>query len=302
MLRDFLCLQSASANRGFFWRNLSAAVVGSEGWQLARQAAAIGAAQTAGYSLLRFGGSGNDYLTYEFGGAKCPPLSEYKQCLNETTWTDLLSFTAAAKAKMIFGISMNTGEDLSSMGSGNGSSGPYPYPWDPKNARAILEWTIDHQVDHLIYGFELGNEQNTKYTGEQTAADFSILYKMMVELWPDEARRPVLFGPDPHSLHAPTGVQLGWIGDWLDGCKKLGVPVHAVTHHEYIEVDPSPHGFTSASKFSLNGAIAAAINKTVREHSATARVFGGEIGPHNGGSPPCDHTSMRWATFGNSLW
>jgi hypothetical protein len=25
-------------------------------------------------------------------------------------------------------------------------------------------------------------------------------------------------------------------------------------------------------------------------------------GPHNGGSPPCDHSSMRWANFGNSLW
>ena len=47
----------ASINRGFFWRNLSAAVPHSEGWQLARQAAAIGAAQEAGFSLMRFGGS-----------------------------------------------------------------------------------------------------------------------------------------------------------------------------------------------------------------------------------------------------
>ena len=31
-------------------------------------------------------------------------------------------------------------------------------------------------------------------------------------------------------------------------------------------------------------------------------VWGGEIGPHNGGSPPCDHTSMRWANFGDSFW
>ena len=28
----------------------------------------------------------------------------------------------------------------------------------------------------------------------------------------------------------------------------------------------------------------------------------GEIGPHNGGSPPCDHSSMRWANFGDSFW
>ena len=138
-----------------------------------------------------------------------------------------------------------------------------------------------------------GNEQNNKYTGEQQANDFAILYKLTVELWPDEKRRPVLFGPDPHSLHGPTGNQLGWIAEWLDGMAAKKVPVHAVTHHQYTEVDPSPAGFTSATKLSLNGAIAAAINKTVREHSPTARVFGGEIGPHNGGSPPCDHTSMR---------
>ena len=22
-----------------------------------------------------------------------------------------------------------------------------------------------------------------------------------------------------------------WIGEWLDACQRLGVPVHAVTHH-----------------------------------------------------------------------
>ena len=32
------------------------------------------------------------------------------------------------------------------------------------------------------------------------------------------------------------------------------------------------------------------------------RLWGGEIGPHNGGAPGCDHTSMRWATYADSLW
>eukprot|EP01046_Picozoa_sp_COSAG06_P046186 COSAG06_NODE_6507_length_2902_cov_1.591509_3_plen_370_part_00 len=145
----------ASENRGFFWRNLSAVQPTSLGAQLARQAAAIGEAQTAGFSLLRFGGSGNDYLTYAFGNTRCPPRSTYKQCLNETTWRDLLSFTAASKAKMIFGISMNTGEDLEMAAAEGGGAAPYPYPWDPTNAREILQWTIDNQLDHLIFGFEL---------------------------------------------------------------------------------------------------------------------------------------------------
>ncbi len=57
--------------------------------------------------------------------------------------------------------------------------------------------------------------------------------------------------------------------------------------------------------------MAAAVNDTVRRHApfdpaAPAAnafgIWGGEIGPHNGGSPPCDHTSMRWARFGDSIW
>jgi hypothetical protein len=176
--RSHVCWNiDASINRGFFRRNLSAAVPHSEGWQLAWQAAAIGAAQEAGFSLLRFGGSvwaisepptssswtppllgrpepdfrpvwqGNDYLTYEFGGYECPPAlrSKYKQCLNQTQWTSLLSFTAAAKARMVLGLSMNIGQDLAAGAGGRAGPPVYPYPWDPGNARALLQWTIDQR-------------------------------------------------------------------------------------------------------------------------------------------------------------
>jgi hypothetical protein len=183
----------ASANRGFFWRNWSAAEPSSYGAQLARQAAALGEAQSAGFSLLRFGaracslslslslslssawvvrsagGSGNDYLTYAFGGTQCPPPSDYKQCLNQTHWASLLSFTEASKAKMIFGLSMNTGRDedvgrhadanAPRTGAAAGGGGPtpgFPFPWDPSNARQILQWTIAQGLDRLIFGFELG--------------------------------------------------------------------------------------------------------------------------------------------------
>merc|ERR1719253_62453 len=51
-----------------------------------------------------------------------------------------------------------------------------------------------------------------------------------------------------------------------------------------------------------NGAIARMVNSTVKTHFPAAEVWGGEIGPHNGGSPVCDHTTMRWANFGDSFW
>lgn len=297
---SFLCWNlDASENRQFFTRNLSVEVSGSFGWQLARQAAELGSRQPAGYSLLRFGGTGNDYLTYEFGGTPCPPLSEFKQCMNQTIWRNLLSFAQAAKAKIIFGLSMNTELDAS---RNKVRADPFPFPWDPKNAKQILQWTIDQGLDHVLYGFELGNEQNTKYTAQQLATNFAILHNLTLALWTDASKRPLLFGPDPHSVHDTTGVQYQFIADFIKACKSMGVPLYAATHHEYIEIDPTSAGFTSPSKLKLNGDIAATMNKTIREVDLAVNIFGGEIGPHNGGTVPCDHTSMRWAVFGDSFW
>lgn len=290
----FLCWNiDASRNRQFFDRNLSQAPGSSPGPQLARQAAAL-ARQPGGFSLLRFGGSGNDYLTYQVGGAVCPdPPSSYHECLTMERWGDLLDFTRASNAKMVCGLSMNTGRDL---GAGDG---PFPQVWNASNARALLEWTIKEGKDDVLFGVELGNEQNSEYSGEVMANNFEILYNLTIELWPDESKRPRLFGPDPHSYHDGKSVN-GWLGDFLDAAGKRGLPIHGATHHEYIEVDSS--SFTSPSKLDTTRDIAVAVNKTVAEHFPAARAVAGEIGPHNGGSPPCDHTSMRWSNFGNSLW
>ena len=81
-------------------------------------------------------------------------------------------------------------------------------PWDPTNAKAILEWTIAQGYDDLLFGFELGNEQNSKYTGKQIATNFGILHNLTVALWPDAAKRPVLVGPDPHSYHGRSKIIL----------------------------------------------------------------------------------------------
>ena len=74
---NFVCWNiDASRNREFFSRNLLQA--GSLGRQLAYQARALGTANAAGFSWLRFGGTGNDCLTYEFNGTICPPQSDNK--------------------------------------------------------------------------------------------------------------------------------------------------------------------------------------------------------------------------------
>jgi len=86
----------------------------------------------------------------------------------------------------------------------------------------------------------------------------------------------------------------------MNEAKALQVPIHAVTHHEYIEVDQD--SFTSPTKLDVTGAIAKAVNASVATTLPGVQAWAGEIGPHNGGSVPCDHTSMRWANFGDSLW
>ena len=311
---NYVCWNlDASENREFFVRNYSTG--NAFGAKIARQASALAVGQESGFSVLRFGGTGNDYLTYEFGGTKCPPKSEYKQCLNESTWRGLLSFTEMAQAKIIVGLSMNTENDrrrrlnhLATAADGvqteaghptdellhkevhptdellnkevhptdelcpacagthhgaplfptgavhasdellnqevhasdelapTSGDDPFPYPWDPQNARELLEWTIANDLDHLLYGLELGNEQNTKYTAVQIAHNTARLYNLTLELWPDESRRPRLFGPDPHSLHdtssSASQAELAWMADWLSTCETLGLPIFGLTHHE----------------------------------------------------------------------
>jgi hypothetical protein len=92
-LGNYVCFNlDASRNRQFFDRDLS--VAHPLGAQMALQAAALGAAQAAGFSLIRFGGSGNDYLTYAFNGTECPvPASAYQECMNQTWWTNVLQVT-----------------------------------------------------------------------------------------------------------------------------------------------------------------------------------------------------------------
>ena len=295
----FVCWNiDASANRGFFWRNISTG--NAYGAMLAKQASALAKPQKAGQSYLRFGGSGNDYLTYAFGGTPCPPPSEYTQCMNETQWRSLLSFAEAARARMIFGLSLNTGHDLEAGDPG------FPFPWDPSNARQLLQWTIDAKLDHLIAGFELGNEQNTKYTADKMATNSAVLYNLTCELWPDASVRPPLFGPDAHSFHDGNSSSakklLSWVQGWMRGVASRGVPIAGVTHHEYIEVDPTADGFASPAKLELSSTVANAVAAAVRAVDPSVAIWAGEVGPHNGGSPVCDHTSMRWAVYGNSLW
>lgn len=69
---------------------------------------------------------------------------------------------------------------------------------------------------------------------------------------------------------------------------------------EYVEVDEYPVAPPSPMKLNQTSLIAAGVRGALRIGSS--QLWAGEIGPHNGGSVPCDHTQMRWANFGDSFW
>ena len=211
----------ASPNREWETRDLSSPLLASLGRQ-----------SLPGY--LRFGGSGNDGLPYALDmpdlsslGNRCAPGS--RRCLNRT-WTDnLANFAKKSGAKLVFGLNVficpgATGRDCKGQ------------TWDPTEAKALMQYLI--KANHTIYGFELGNEQNTNYLPHKAASNFKILSDLLAELWPNASNRPKVIGPDVHGFHgdprtsAPEKPKLKYLREFAPNCSLLGVPLHAVTHHE----------------------------------------------------------------------
>ena len=263
----------------------------------------LAAASLPGY--LRFGGSGNDGLVYGVGNVtKCPEpktLSGDKNkthCLNETHFRDFMRFSKASTARLIFGLNIDP-----RTASGN---------WDPAQARALMVYGRNHFGKDAFFGFELGNEQDRDYVPSQVATDFEILRDVIDEVWADvdPGRRPRLVGPDPHGFHsAPMDAKdvkkLRYLEEFAMAIwEKL--PLFAFTHHEYVEVPAYDTHPPSAQVLDIVGGIAAQVNRTLRESlyvPATAMIFAGETGPHNGKNPGVmSDRSMRWANFADVFW
>jgi hypothetical protein len=88
----------------------------------------------------------------------------------------------------------------------------------------------------------VGNEQNTLMTAVQQAGALGVLSSLLDDLYGPfpSPGRPALVGPDTHSIHdagSPNGEVLKYLADFAAAAAKL--PLHAVTHHEYIEIDYS---------------------------------------------------------------
>jgi hypothetical protein len=145
----------------------------------------------------------------------------------------------------------------------------------------------------------------------RAASDFLTLRKLVNELWPAEADRPKIVGPDPTSLGNPGNVSaaltrydaptLRYITDFARNCSELGVGLHAASAHEYIESDINTS--TTAAKLDTSAAVAKALVAAVAAAGVPSlEAWAGEVGPHNGGAPPCNSSFERWANFADIFW
>ena len=230
-------------------------------------------------SLLRFGGGGGDELAYGVPSqCDAPRPASGLECLNRSTLDALLGVATAASARLVFGLNI--------LPSGASGSSPPP-PWDPAAARGLLTYIRDSGFP--LAGVELGNERNAHgYTPAQQAAAFRVLAGLLAELWPAPAARPALWGPDadgagpatdpPARLAALAAYLQGFVGN-LSGS---GVPLAAVTFHEYIQATSA--SVLNASALDASARNAAALVAAVRRADARVSVWAGEAGPHTGDS------------------
>ena len=180
--------------------------------------------------LLRFGGSGNDGLDYGVG----MPCLPHGRCLNVSHFTRFMNFAVAAGSRLVFGLNMNP----------RNSTTGY---WDATQARAMITYAQAHGFGKTFWGFELGNEVTGEYTPHKYAQDLLVLQALLVDLFPDAAARPKIVGPDiilrvfkdPNTTVANNHA-LGYLAEFVANCSALGVDLHAVTHHEYLEIAECP--------------------------------------------------------------
>lgn len=230
----------------------------------------------AGQSTLRFGGTGNDFLFYGgIGGSPaCKATVPFSyECLNATLFDNMLSLSAASGAPIAFGINIHPA---------TGKPSPPAGPWDPSNARFLLAEA--QKRGNPLSELELGNEQNSAMTAKQQAAALTVLSGVLDELYGPgpSAGRPLLVGPDTHSLHdafSPNGPLLAYLAEFATDTAAL--PLHAITHHEYIQI--AYDNILNASFLDASILLGEQVVAAVRKVSRDVEIWAGEIGPHNGG-------------------
>ena len=278
----------ASYNRGFFHINFTNPNL-------------IAATKSLAPFILRFGGSGNDYLHYD-----CETIpgrdSDNYGCLNTTHRTNLLDLVSKAGGKFLFGVSF----DMSL--ACDDTIPPSSYVWNASDFTKLIKSMKD--LNQTVWAFELGNELNNRGQGgnaqcggtgpdsgllpHQQADAINIFSKTINYLYPDPESRPVLIGPDTGYFKPDY---------WLDNIlPDIGPKLHAVTHHVYLGINRNNYNNPSVLDRVLNDT--KWYVPMIRKYAPQAEIWAGEDGPTGGGeSGACgpDNVSIC-GLYGSVLW
>jgi hypothetical protein len=152
----------------------------------------LAAATSLAPSTIRFGGGGNDYLSYQpFSACNSSVDNDNYVCLNTSHWNSLYNWANASGTEFIFGISYDFVAACEQKSA---------YVWKPDQSIAMVKY-IQSQAQ-TIFAFELGNEVNNRQkscntTGGAQAAAFKLFKSDVLDkLYPDPSSRPKLIGPD----------------------------------------------------------------------------------------------------------
>lgn len=146
------------------------------------------------------------------------------------------------------------------------------------------------------------------YHPRDAANDFAILHRVIVKKFPHNATRPKLIGPDimmqswQDPLTAKAQGYMSYLQHFVANCSLFGVDLYAVTHHEYLEIKEYSTTPPPATLLDEAGTMGRAIRAAIQEVAPNVKVWAGEIGPHPGRSPGCDHSSLRWSNFADTFW
>eukprot|EP00666_Eupelagonemidae_sp_cell4sb_P013978 gene13978-14956_t len=86
-------------------------------------------------------------------------------------------------------------------------------PWDSRNVETLLHLLKDSKASY-VYGLELGNEDAVGRADQ--ISDYKALHELMSQVWPQQAERPLLFGPATNECHYTAGF-LNATKDFLAG-------------------------------------------------------------------------------------
>jgi len=223
------------------------------------------------------------------------PQPNHYECLNKTTLDALVALSAYTGNALVLGLNIVPVSP---------SPGPPTGPWNTTGARGLLEYMRDSHPG-ATFGVELGNERNHNgFTAPQQSACFDTLGELLSDVWPSPQGRPAMIGPDADGAgnSASPSEMITYLAQFV---QLQSTHLHAMTHHEYLQVNAT--SVLNASFLDRTGDIARQVVAGVRAVSGSTPIWGGEVGPHTGNSvgdslaATCGD-NLLCGRFGSAFW